>query len=481
MENNDGESRESNLKLRIRQLLAALSSLLSVFIVGLSSGLDFVLLGQLYFPYATDKANWTSSNEHWISNKNEIIWLQASTVILTIPACWLSGFAMEKLGRRILLIIASIISLIGWLTIGFANNFPYLLIGNAICGLSSGLIVSVVPVYVGEISDPAFRAVLLSMMNTAWLLGTLTSIDIGALLRWRTTVYICATFSFINCLTCLFTRESPIWLIGKRQTSEAEDYWMYLRGRNALNEYRAIVRAHGEEKSSTVSWMRETLLSKHFLWPLAILCVSFFTYRFSGTEVVSFFIPPLIGRVFETRYVTAMRIQLIVSVFVCYLVFKCKRKTLLLISGFGSVSVIFLLSLLHPINPYRPWISTVCFIFYCIYEPLGLSSLPWILCGELFSRKLRGFGVGLATGFSFACFFVEKIMAPNIIIRMQPFGTLATYGIAIVLGTIFLWSTMPQTKDKTLLELERMFGRNSNATGVLDETDIQLVMRESRL
>ncbi|XP_017795261.1 PREDICTED: sugar transporter ERD6-like 7 [Habropoda laboriosa] len=191
MEMNNSEPYESNWKLCAKQQLSALSSLLSVFMV----------------------------------------------VILAIPACCLSGCLMEELGRRTFLIISSVISLVGWLTIGLTNHIWCLLIGNAICGLANGLTVSVVPVYIGEISDPVFRTSLLGMTNVAMLLGNWVIIEMDDLLRSKTIIFICTCFSTINCIICLFTRESPVWLIDKGKTDEARDCWVHLRGKKALNEY----------------------------------------------------------------------------------------------------------------------------------------------------------------------------------------------------------------------------------------------------
>ncbi|KOC60509.1 Facilitated trehalose transporter Tret1, partial [Habropoda laboriosa] len=338
----------------------------------------------------------------------EIIRLQTFTVILAIPACCLSGCLMEELGRRTFLIISSVISLVGWLTIGLTNHIWCLLIGNAICGLANGLTVSVVPVYIGEISDPVFRTSLLGMTNVAMLLGNWVIIEMDDLLRSKTIIFICTCFSTINCIICLFTRESPVWLIDKGKTDEARDCWVHLRGKKALNEYYSMVRAQTKEDKcnncSMVFSSEETLL-KHFLWPLTILCV---------------------------------------------------RQYMLLISGLGTTSTLCLLGLSVFFGIYKPWISAICFILYFIFEPIGLVPLSWILCGEL-SRKLRSFGVGFATAFFFFFSYAEMIVTPEIIFLLTLPGTFVMYGVATLTVTAFLISAVPNTKNMTLLELETTF------------------------
>ncbi|XP_031846132.2 facilitated trehalose transporter Tret1-2 homolog [Nomia melanderi] len=489
MEKNVSKKEEPELRLHIRQLMTALCPLLGVFVAGLSSGYSAVLLPQLNSPtsrHNRTSTNFTSDSDITVSSIDEESWIASSTILLMTPGCWLSGFLMEKLGRKRSTSVLFPVSLIGWLTIGLSNNIACLLIGRLISGLSAGAFGPVTTVYISETSDPVLRGFLLGLITLTLSAGIFVVHFVGVWLHWRTTAHICTAFVFISWLTCFMSRESPTWLISKGSTDQALQSWVYLRGWGTLSEYQALQNSKNSRrtpaKRSVYSKLKRTLSSRRFLWPLGVLTVFFFTSQFSGFNVVVFYSVDMLMEVTgpEYAYLGTMIIdviRLITCSVGCYLIRICNRRTLTLLSGCGTASSLFLLSLSLYLNICRPWWPGFLLVLYIVFLTIGLAPLPWILCGELFPRKFRGPGSGITSGLAFAFFFVVVKIAPAMFVALQPHGTFAIYGVITVLGTGFLYLTLPETKDKTLQEVESAFDRKSSE---FDAENAEITTDENR-
>nr|XP_033335174.1 facilitated trehalose transporter Tret1-2 homolog [Megalopta genalis] len=473
MENFFGRSEDSDLRLRLRQLLTALGPLLGVFMAGLSSGYSAVLLPELHAP--TTIINGSAANltddDIVVSSVDEESWIASSVLLPMAPGCWMSGFLIEKLGRKRSTLAIFPVFMAGWLTIGLAYNVACIIIGRVICGFCAGLFGPLAPVYISETSDPVLRGVLLSLISVTLSVGILVVHAVCIWLHWRMTAYICVAFAAIGLLTALASRESPTWLINKGRTDEALESWVRLRGWRSLSEYQALENSKTARRKSAersvCSRVKETATSRYFLWPLSILCVFFFAAQFSGYNVVIFYSVVMLMEVTgpDYAYVGTLVIdvaRLIVSVLTCYLIKRCNRRTLTHVSGCGTSFFLFLLSLCLYHDVGRPWWPCVLLVIYIVFMTIGLTPLPWILCGELFPRKFRGLGSGLTSGFAFIFSFTVVKIVPAMFLALETHGTFAIYGILTLLGTGFLYCTLPETKDKTLLEVERAFDRKSD-------------------
>ncbi|XP_015431670.1 PREDICTED: facilitated trehalose transporter Tret1-like [Dufourea novaeangliae] len=485
------DDNDSEITLYVRQLMTALGPLLGVFMAGLSSGYSAVLLPQLHSPRSTDNRNTTSfindGEKIRVSTIDEESWIASSVVLPMAPGCWLSGYMMESLGRKRSTVILLPMYLIAWLTISLANNVTCLIIGRLISGFCAGLMGPLIPVYISETSDPVLRGVLLSLISMTLSTGILTVHAVGTWLDWRTTAYISVAFAVISCLTCIGARESPTWLVNKGLRDSAIDSWVYLRGWRSLGEYEALENSkkagRKSVKRSVYSKLGDTLSSRYFLLPLAVLLVFFFTAQFSGFNVVVFYSVDMLKEVTgpENGYIGTLImdvIRLITSIVVCFLIQYWGRRTLTLLSGYGTAFALFLLSFSLFFDIGRPWFTGVLLMLYTVFLTLGLAPLPWILCGELFPRKFRGLGSGLTSGFAFTCFFVVVKIAPWMFESLEPYGTFMVYGVVSLLGTSFLYFALPETKDKTLQDIERCFDRKSGNNPENGNTEIPMIVRK---
>ncbi|XP_012521444.1 facilitated trehalose transporter Tret1-like [Monomorium pharaonis] len=484
MKINDCSVSDTKIKLYLRQLLTTLGLLIGISVSGMSNGYSAILLPQLK---AISINGSESVDEDYFGTLSidQESWIAAGSVLPIAPGCWTGGFIVEKLGRKTSLLVLFPVYLVSWLIIGFANSVKVLIAGRLLCGYCVGVLAPIYPIYVSETSDPLLRGVLLGALTFTLSFGILACHAMGTWLHWRTTAYICGVFPVISWIVCIYSQESPLWLLGKGKIEEARRSWIFLRGEESLEEFSLLESARLAEmsgkktgKRSLLLSLRKTWSSRYFLKPFIIVCLYFFIMQFSGTNVMSFYCVEMLADVSDPAYAYLITliidaIRIIFAIIGCVLLKTCRGRTLTFVSGFGTAITLLSFSACLTFDIGRPWIPVILLVAYVGLLSLGLITLPWMLCGEVFSRKHRGLGSGLTSGFNFICFFVVIKTMPLMVEFIKSEGTFAVYGFVTLIGTSVLYFVLPETKNKTLQEIQMYFGQKSY-TPKADSVDVSL-------
>lgn len=473
----------NKIRLYLRQLLTALAPLLGTVTAGASNGYSAILLPQLKsVPLnGSDFSSGVADHLGTLSIEQES-WIAAAAVLPMAPGCWTGGFLAERLGRKMSVLLLFPVYFLGWLLIGLAGSVETLVAGRLLIGYCAGILAPIMPIYVGETSDPLLRGILLGSISLALSIGTLACHAIGTVLHWRTTSYICGAMPLLCWVISLFSHESPMWLLSRGELERARSSWIFFRGEHTLEEFSllessklaevaATAAAQKQpEKRSPLRTLRKTWSSRYFLKPLAICCLYFFTTQYSGSNVMSFYSVELLATVsgLNNAYLMTLVIDVVrlaTSVIVCLLMKSLNRRTMTFLSGFGVAATMLSLSLCLTLGV-GGWTAAILLLVYNGLPPLGLVPVPWLLCGELFARNFRELGSGLVSGFGFICFFAVIKTTPAMMELIQPEGTFAVYGGVALVGTGILYFILPETRNKTLQEIQMMLDRKPRALAV---------------
>ena len=276
---------------------------------------------------------------------------------------------------------------------------------------------------------------------------------------WRGMLGACAIPSAFFVAMVLFIPESPRWIFLKRgDTGLAHNLLKRLLGEEeAAHEVEAI-RASVVDDAQQGSW-RE-LLSQRLRRPLIIgVCMTIFG-NLSGINVIMYYAPKLLaasGSDAQSALDGAVMIGIcnIVFTFVAVaLVDRLGRRPLLLagVSGcaVGLLSAAFYFSrggmlLLLPLL-----LHVACFAF-------SYGSIGWIVTSELFPNRIRARAAGLVTMFGWGTGFFISQSLPRLLATLGGSGVFAFYGSATAIAVAFIWLMVPETKGRTLEEIEQMF------------------------
>ncbi|KYQ47773.1 Facilitated trehalose transporter Tret1 [Trachymyrmex zeteki] len=474
MKMNDYDIPDTKFKLHLRQLLTILGQLIGICVTGMSFGYSAILLPQLNkISINNNESLFESADaDHFgVLSTDQESWIAAATLLPIAPGCWTGGFMAEKLGRKTSVMLIFPVYLIGWLIVGFANSIEVLIAGSFLSGYCVGVLAPIYSIYVSETSDPLLRGILLGAGNLTLSIGILACHAMGTWLHWRTTAYICGVLPVICWIVSAYSQESPLWLLRKGKIEEAKRSWIYLRGKESLEEFSLLETTRLAEISgkkikerSLLQSLRKMWTSRYFLKPLRIVCLYFFIMQFSGSNVMIFYCVEMLMDVSNSPHAYLVMliidtIRLIFAILMCVLLKTCRRRTVTFMSCYGTAIIMLSLSVCLTFGIGKPWSFVILLIIYIILLSLGLTTLPWMLCGELFPRKYCEFGSGLATSFNYMCMFVVIKTMPFMMEFMTPEGTFAVYGFATLIGSSVLYFILPETKNKTLQEIQIYFDK----------------------
>jgi facilitated trehalose transporter len=274
--------------------------------------------------------------------------------------------------------------------------------------------------------------------------------------------------------------ESPSWLLTQHRVKAAEEAFVWLRGKSveALAELEGLTKKHemlkkeedaSSEEQSSFDKLKVNVRKPEFLKPLGITLFFFFTMQFSGVNSVAFYTVSLMKNIAGPGYeyhsmIVIDFVRVLMSFSACILLKLCYRRTLMLVSGVGtslcliSSAMFMYFDKMHPNNSNYSWLSMAFLIGYICFISVGIFPLPWVLQGEMLQQVTRGFSSGLTSSFNFICFFVVVKTFVDLSDVLGTFGVFLCYGLIALIGTIVLYFILPETRNKTLQQIEDGFG-----------------------
>ncbi|BCB02521.1 D-xylose transporter XylE [Bacillus sp. KH172YL63] len=442
-------------------------------------------LGGLLFGYDTAVISGAekSVEAYLIQGLGLSSFLHGATISSALIGCIiggiLSGYFSSAFGRKRSLIIASILFLLSALgsaypeiffftkgepTMGllFAFNF-YRIIG----GIGVGLASAIVPMYIGEIAPAAIRGRLVSYNQFAIIFGMLVvyfvnwGIANGQSLAWINDVgwrYMFASEAIPALLFCVFlffVPETPRYLSLKNKDDHALQILTKINGaavaKSILSDIKQSVNV-STEKLSTFAYGKTVII-------IGILLSLF--QQFVGINVALYYAP----RIFESmgaakdasmlQTIVMGLINVIFTVIAIMTVDKWGRKPLLIIGSIGMAIGMFGVSGLAFANIIG--ISTLLFIIvYTASFMMSWGPICWVLISEIFPNRIRGQAVAIAVAVQWAANYLVSSTYP---MMMEYSGglTYGIYGVMSILSAIFVWKMVPETKGKSLEQMEDLW------------------------
>ncbi|XP_032515113.2 facilitated trehalose transporter Tret1-like [Danaus plexippus] len=421
-----------------------------------------------------------------IQHSEQKSWIGAIPPLGAFMGSMLSGPLMQRAGRKRTLQLTAPLWAAGWLILGFSSNFSLILVGRMISGLCVGLVLAPVQVYVSECCDPEIRGRLGSLPTLSMSLGILISYIAGSWLYWRHLAFLSATFCAALFVVLLPLPESPVWLKSRGLDNTLAVKWLHLSQHaiatvdNKEDIVQTVSKGEKEDEPKSL-FTRNVFLSSCVMKPLVIGFSLLFFQQFSGIDTIIFFTVEIFESAGSTlNAMTATIIVGVVQLFSCgvstMLVDRAGRRPLLLLS-----SVIMCVSMLSmgcafyfefeqdSLLGYLPIVSLVVFM---IGFSLGFGGLPFLLLGELFPAHYRSQLSAMASAVNLLSMFtvIKSYHALEHVLTSA--GTFWMYGCFSALAFVFVLTTVPETKGKSLAEIEEQF-RGKKLKETLDLNTIQ--------
>ncbi|XP_041983515.1 facilitated trehalose transporter Tret1-like [Aricia agestis] len=446
-----------------KQFLAAMGPYLMIFSGGLSCGFSATLLPQLKQEQSVILVNQSSPS-----------WIASMAALPMAPGCFIGGWIIEKWGRRYALRVLSLPFFLGWILIATAPNLSLMLMGRFLNGISIGMLAPPMSLFISETSHPKLRGMFLAFLSFSLAIGIFVAHLIGTWVSWSLTAAICSIFPLISAGLLTFVPESPMWLLSKGRNEEATKSFYWLRGHNeeVTKEFTGIMDRLRTAETSPATWKEKlkTFYSPEFFKPLVIMIIIYVTCQFSGVHVITFYsvtiIEMAVGKGIN-KYGAMLTIDFLRTVTTLLTIMtsrKFSRRLLCMVSGtLTAISMMSLAIFLYFYKEIPESLTAVplCFLSaFIIAINIGLMPLPWIIVGEIFPSRVRSFGAGLASAIGYSSTFIVVKTAPGMMVDIGQVATFMFYGSVALVGTAILYFILPETKGRSMVEIEALFKRN---------------------
>lgn len=392
-------------------------------------------------------------------------------------ACMLSGLIIEKFGRKTIFQVMSVPFVVGWMILYFSMNIYVLMLGRIVTGFCAGILSTPVPVYISEITQPTYRGLFTATQGLAVSAGILLPHALGIYMKWEFVAIVCALVPLFGYILIEMVPESPAWLVDHGQMDKAAKAFTWFRGQylDSKYEFEKLVEGQKLAKLQNDSISLHNILmmgqSKSFYKPLLILLVYSITVHGAGTNVIAFYTVQIlkssIGRNVD-EYVGTIILdvtRLVAALLSCILITNVGRRSLTAISGIATAITLFGLSAyLYCVEIYDGLanfyeIPLTLYTLYVLFLTIGLSPLILTLTGELFPLRYRGMGSALVTFSSFICYFITVKITPELFETFGQQVVFLVFGMCCLIGTVIVITFLPETRNKTLQEIEESYTR----------------------
>lgn len=386
-------------------------------------------------------------------------------LIGTIVGSLMGSIPSDRLGRRKTLILIAGTYLVASLGTALATNWYLFLFFRFMGGLGVGASSVTAPVYISEIAPAERRGRLVAMFQFNVVLGILISYFSNYLIgqdgesSWRWMLGVQAIPSLLFLILLLLVPESPRWLILKKGKVEEARATLRIINPQNCDEIVESIRANHRAEEATGS--ANQLLSSKYKFPV-FLAVAFAIFnQVSGINAIIYYAP----RIFEmtglargSSLLSTVGIGLVNFLFTLLalnFIDRVGRKTLMLIGSVGLISTLGLVSQAFYTQNFSGWAVTVYLLVYIAFFAFSQGAVIWVFISEIFPNEVRAKGQTLG---SFTHWVMAALIAFSFPMLSERFGgghTFLFFSLMMVLQLLFVWKFMPETKGKSLEQIER--------------------------
>ncbi|XP_044270984.1 facilitated trehalose transporter Tret1-like [Tribolium madens] len=450
---------------RFPQYVAALTATLSALAAGAVLGWTSPILNEIQH-----------GKFHNITvNSNQMGWIGSFVTLGGMTMCIPTGFLCDLIGRKKTLLLLIVPFAIGWSLILFAKSIVMIYLGRLITGMAAGASCVAAPLYTSEIAQKEIRGTLGSYFQLMVTIGIIFAYLAGKFLTSMGYTIFCASLPVVFIVLFAFQPETPAFCLRSGLYDDALRALVRLRGPCESNEAE-LAEIEGTLKESLESSVSisQTFQKKANIKAFVIAFSLMFFQQFSGINAIILYSSDIFASAgsnldANTAAIIVGAFQAVATFVSSLMIDKLGRKILLLTSSivmaFSTLvlAIYFTLkyrtaidgAVLHEIG----FIPIVSLCLFVVVFSIGLGPIPWMISSEIFTPEIKSIASSGAGTFNwFLAFLVTKFyLQVNECVGQD--STFYAFSILSLLGGVFVYFVVPETKGKTVeqvqAELER--------------------------
>ena len=384
-------------------------------------------------------------------------WTVSSLLFGCIAGVFFSGKAGDRYGRKRMLMLAALLFFVSSVTSALSETLTLFIVARILGGLAVGIASILSPMYIAELAPAKYRGRLVSLNQLAIVIGILVAFFSNYLLvdtgenNWRWMLLVMAAPAILLFFSLFLVPESPRWLVARNQGAEA---------------LRVLIKTSGEEraqlelkqieqtlKNLKESAYRELLSAK--IKPLLFIAITLSVFQqITGINTIMYYAPKIFATVGQSNGSALLQT---IAIGGTNLIF-----TLVAMFLIGSTGMTFSLTGLSVLffTGQTSGVMVLLFILgYIAFFAASLGPALWVVAAELFPNRLRSKGMSIAIVSLWLACAIVTITFPIMLEKLSGGITFLIFASICLLSLIYVWRYVPETKGKTLEELEKEFSR----------------------
>ena len=397
--------------------------------------------------------------------------LASALVLGLVAGSFMAGPLSDRFGRRYVLMSMAALFVASAFGSALAPSLIWLLAARALAGIAIGVTSPTAGLYVAEVAPSVIRGRLLSFEAVTYGVGAIAAYCIGLALQdqahgWRFMFGFIALPSTIYGLALLPLPESPRWLAAVGHLSAARRSLIRLVGRDADRQLAEIT---GERTGQTVEHATAPagwgeLWSPVYRPSIYVGLTIMFLIVFSGWDMVLFYAPTILKEIgFEDTAVSfaatlGLGIVFLLMTLVSLAVIDSVGRKPLVVTGLLAMAACLLVmtaltALPHVNSAVIRWAQVAALAIFVGTFALTLGQVGEIVVSELYPQAIRGPASSLSHGMRSIFAITFTLTFPFLLDVMGLATTLLSYAIISIIGALYLWRSLPETKGKSLEEI----------------------------
>ncbi|MFL0277437.1 sugar porter family MFS transporter [Mycobacterium sp. SMC-19] len=411
--------------------------------------------------------------------------IATATVIGEIAGAMAGGWLANAIGRKRSMVVVTL-GYAGFALLGAASaSVSTLTVARLLLGITIGISVVVVPVFVAESAPAHARGALLVTYGVATVIGIIAGYLCAYLLagtgNWRAMLGLAAVPAVLVALLLARIPDTARWYLLKGRVDDAERTLRRIEpGADAQRELAEINRTLAEEQAGGVGVLREMLRPPYLRATLFVVTLGFFI-QITGINAIVYYSPRLFEKMgFEGDFAllvlpALVQVAALAAMVVSLVIIDRVGRRPILLSGIATMVAanLLLIAVFAAGDAFGNALTAVKFggvLLFTVGYTFGFGSLVWVYAGESLPARMRSMGASAMLTSDLVANAIVAAVFLTMLTSLGGAGTFAVFGVLAILGLAFVYRYAPETKGRQLEDI-RHFWENGGRWQAEDGRD----------
>lgn len=402
-------------------------------------------------------------------------WAAGSALVGCMIGASLAGFVSDRFGRKKAMVLSAVLFLVSAVGAAVPRNLVEFVIARILGGVGIGIASLICPLYISEVSPARVRGRLVSLNQFAIVFGMFVVYFVNAKVsalgdfqwnvavgwRWMFAMGVVPALIFFGFVGTL--PESPRWLMKRGRKDAATAILARVGGaEHARREVGEIADALAHERQESLGQLLDPAMRRPLIIGIGLAILQ----QITGINIVMYFAPKIFSSAgAETQQaidstVAVGVVNILFTLVAIGIVDRVGRKPLLLIASAGMGLSLALLGWAFTFQEHPGRAVLIFVLSYVAFFAVAMGPVVWVVIAEVFPTRIRGRAMSVAIVCLWIACFAVTMLFPIMLKTLQG-GSFFVYATICALTFVFIAVAVPETKGKSLEEIERQWFRST--------------------